>query len=128
MGWSQRGNTRVRYQHYAENDAVEAMLIADGVVSPDAAKKKKDLLKPKICPNCEEPNKPDSRFCSKCRFVMRFDEWNETIQSAENTKKELAELKAKMDKIYMYFDRPPKVRIIVPKDGSPIKKIVNPKD
>jgi integrase/recombinase XerD len=107
MGWSHSGNTRQKYQHYYTDDALEAMLVMDGLVSPSsvAAKDKmKTLLKPKQCPNCDESNKPENKFCSKCRFVLSFDAFNETmeqkskeLQETENAKKELAALKARQE-------------------------------
>lgn len=96
MGWSQTGNTRLKYQHYFADDAVNAMLtVVDGLmpatISPG---KKKGLLKPKPCPNCAESNKPESKFCVKCKFVLSFDAFNETVEEADKIKKELAEIKA----------------------------------
>lgn len=94
FGWSQKGNTRLWCQHYGSNDAIEAMLIADGLVSPDgASKNKRDLLKPKQCPNCDEPNKPESKFCSKCRFVLSYDAFNETLEDKSKAAKEAEETK-----------------------------------
>jgi hypothetical protein len=102
MGWSQSGNTRQRYQHYFASDAIEAMLIADGLVPPAdgggaSTKSKKDLLKPKQCPNCDEPNKPESKFCVKCKFVLSFDAYNEVTEEAEQRAKELEEMKVRLD-------------------------------
>jgi hypothetical protein len=57
--------------------------------------KKKDLLKPRQCPNCDESNKPESKFCTKCKFVLTFDAFDEKMQDAENTKKALAALEQK---------------------------------
>jgi integrase len=96
MGWSHSGNTRQKYQHYYADDSFDAMLtMMDGLTPPSAqvGQKKKDLLKPKQCPNCDESNKPESKFCSKCKFVLSFDAFNETMGEAENTKKELEQLK-----------------------------------
>ena len=80
----------------------------DGLVSPSsvvAKNKMKALLKPKMCPNCDESNKPENKFCSKCRFVLSFDAFNETmeqkskeLQEAENAKKDLLPLKARQEK------------------------------
>ena len=49
-------------------------------------------------------NRFATKFCSKCRFVLSFDAFNETmeqkskeLQEAENAKKELAALKAKQE-------------------------------
>jgi integrase/recombinase XerD len=105
MGWSRRGNTRIKYQHYYTDDAFDAMLVMDGLVVPGSTSKEKmkNLLKPKHCPNCDEVNKPENKFCVKCKFVLSFDAFNEAIEEkartakeAENTKKELEEMKAQM--------------------------------
>ena len=32
-------------------------------------------------PNCSEPNKPDSKFCAKCRMVLTYDAYSETLES-----------------------------------------------
>jgi len=95
MGWSQKGNTRLRYQHYYDNDSVEAMLVADGLILPGSVvggKNKRDLLKPKQCPNCDESNKPEAKFCVKCKFVLSFDAYNERIEEADHFRKSLEEM------------------------------------
>ena len=51
-------------------------------------------LQSKQCPNCSEPNKPDSEFCTKCRMVLTYDAYNETIE--ENQDKEVQNLKEQM--------------------------------
>ena len=105
MGWRHSGNTRQKYQHYYTDDAFDAMLVTmDGLALPDGSGdgkiNKKNLLKPKQCPNCDETNKPESKFCAKCKFVLSFDAFNEAIKEkekaareAEQTKRELAEMK-----------------------------------
>lgn len=108
MGWSHRGNTRHKYQHYYADDSFDAILQADGLLltpmGSSLKKNKKDLLKPKPCPNCDEPNTPESKFCIKCRYVLSYDAYNETIEEkekaakeAEETKKRLEELAAKQE-------------------------------
>ena len=96
MGWSQRGNTRQRYQHYYANDSVEAMLVADGLLPANNSpgnNGKRDLLKPKQCPNCDESNKPQAKFCAKCKFILSFDAYNEKIEGeTESIKKQLKQL------------------------------------
>ena len=52
---------------------------------------KKDLLKPKQYPNCSESNKPDSEFCTKCKFVLSFDPFDEVTNQSEETKKKCVE-------------------------------------
>lgn len=110
MGWSHRGNTRHKYQHYYADDSFDAILQADGLLVPMGGSgskmknNKKDLLKPKPCPNCDEPNTPETKFCIKCRYVLSYDAYNETIEEkekaakeAEETKKRLEELAAKQE-------------------------------
>jgi hypothetical protein len=103
MGWSHSGNTRQKYQHYYADDAVDALLtMMDGLmpVSSIGDSKKKNLLKPKQCPNCDETNTPESRFCVKCKFVLSFELNNEATKEAEEAKRELAEFKAKQEEAY----------------------------
>jgi hypothetical protein len=61
----------------------ESLLEAYGIVTKD--QQLSDNLRPKQCPNCSEPNKPDSKFCTKCRMVLTYDAYNETIE--EKSKK-----------------------------------------
>ncbi len=34
---------------------------------------KDNALKTRQCPNCFEPNRPDSQFCIKCRIVVKYN-------------------------------------------------------
>ena len=49
----------------------------------------KGLLRPKLCPNCSETNKPESKFCTKCKFVLSFDAYNKTLQDAEYVREQV---------------------------------------
>jgi integrase len=101
MGWSHAGNTRQKYQHYYNDDSFDAMLtMMDGLAPPSTAKaigKYKHLLKPRHCPNCDEMNKLENRFCAKCKYVLTYDAFNETVQDAERTKKELEQIKSRQN-------------------------------
>jgi hypothetical protein len=102
MGWSHAGNTRQKYQHYMADDAFDAMLtLADGLISPNSPslKGKKSPLRPRLCPNCDESNKPEARFCSKCKFVLSWDVYNESIQSAEQSKQEAQEMRKQITEL-----------------------------
>jgi integrase/recombinase XerD len=103
MGWSPGGNTRVKYQHYFSDDAHIAKLEADGFLpegSFSSKNKIKGLLKPKPCPNCAEPNKPDSRFCAKCKFVLSFDAFNEAVKYADEKEKELEKMQQNQQRMW----------------------------
>ena len=69
---------------------MKSILEAYGIVSKN--KQLSNVLNPKQCPNCNEPNKPDSRFCAKCRMVLTYDAYNETIEQKEQKDKQLEEL------------------------------------
>ena len=90
----------MKYQHYYANDSVEAMLtVMDGEESPYLdlkGSKNKNLLKPIQCPNCSESNIPQSKFCTKCKFVLSFDAFNETLQEGEQSKKRLERLETRL--------------------------------
>jgi integrase/recombinase XerD len=78
-GWSARSQMHLKYIHYFGNESSESILEAYGIIPKD--RQPSDALKPKQCPNCNEPNKPDSRFCAKCRMVLTYDAYNETVES-----------------------------------------------
>jgi hypothetical protein len=84
MGWSHSGNTREKYQHYYADDSFDAMLVIDGLALPSSTAK--NLLKLKLCPNCDETNKPESKFCARCKFVLTFDAFHEAIEEGKGSK------------------------------------------
>ena len=51
---------------------------------------------PKQCPNCNEPNKPDSRFCAKCWMVLTYDAYNETLAQNQETGDKLSGIEQRM--------------------------------
>jgi integrase/recombinase XerD len=105
MGWSQKGNTRLKYQHYFADDAFEAMItVVDGLTLPDSkidkdGKKKRSPLKPKQCPNCDETNKTESKFCVKCKFVLSFDAFNEALEEKDKSARDLAKAKTDIEQM-----------------------------
>ena len=56
-GWSGSSQMHLRYLHYFGNTSSESLLEAYGIVSGG---QQINQLRPKQCPNCSEPNKPDS--------------------------------------------------------------------
>jgi hypothetical protein len=92
-GWSGRSQMHLKYLHYFGNESSEGILEAWGIMPKD--KQQSDALKPKQCPNCKEPNKPDSRFCAKCRMVLTYDAYNETVEQNEKKDKQLEEVMQK---------------------------------
>ncbi len=83
-GWSPRSQMHLKYLHYFGNESSDSILEAYGIVTK--GQKGSTAMRSKQCPNCNEPNKPDSRFCAKCRLVLSYDAYNETLE--EQRKKE----------------------------------------
>jgi hypothetical protein len=92
-GWSINSPMAQKYIHYFGNESSESLLEAYGIVTKDDQKLSSSILKPKQCPNCNEPNKPDSKFCAKCRMVLTYDAYNETLEKQQ----EVADLKKELE-------------------------------
>ena len=55
-------------------------------------------MKPRQCPNCTELAKIDDKFCPKCRMVLCYDAYTETIEDNNKFKDEISQLKYKHEK------------------------------
>lgn len=58
-----------------------------------------NALLTKQCPNCLEPNQPNSKFCTKCKMVLKYDAYIETIEEKEQTNEALAILADQITKL-----------------------------
>jgi integrase len=94
-GWSLGSNMHLKYLHYFGNESSEGLLEAYGIISKD--KHLSEALRPKQCPNCNEPNKPDSKFCSKCRMVLTYDAYSETLENQKEKESEVQKLQQKYE-------------------------------
>ena len=94
-GWSGRSQMNLKYEHWFGNESSQSLLEAYGILPQD--NQAKEILKPKQCPNCNEPNKPDGKFCAKCRMVLTYDAYSETVEEKEQKDNEIQNLKAAND-------------------------------
>jgi integrase len=94
-GWSPRSQMHLKYIHYFGNESSESLLEAYGIVTRD--QQLSNALKSKQCPNCNEPNKPDSKFCAKCRMVLTYDAYNESLEKQQEKESEVQTLKEKYE-------------------------------
>ena len=94
-GWTPNSDMPRRYIHLFGNAACEDILQAYGLVEKDS--QTINGLQSKQCPNCMEPNKPDSKFCAKCRMVLTYDAYSETIEEKQQKESEVKELKGKYE-------------------------------
>ena len=96
-GWSGRSQMHLKYLHYFGNESSESLLEAYGIVNPDECA---DIysLKPLACPNCKEPNKVDSKFCARCKMVLTYDAYNETVTMNQKYEQEMEQMRQKMER------------------------------
>src|SRR6187200_1674213 len=94
-GWSGRSQMHLKYLHYFGNESNESILEAYGIVTK--GKQISNALKPKQCPNCNEPNKVDSKFCAKCRMVLTYDAYNETLEGQKQKEDQLKVVQSQLD-------------------------------
>jgi integrase/recombinase XerD len=94
-GWSGRSQMHLKYLHYFGNESSESLLEAYGIIPKD--QQSVDVLRPKQCPNCNESNKPDSKFCAKCRMVLTYDAYNETLEKQQEKESEVQKLQQKYE-------------------------------
>jgi integrase/recombinase XerD len=95
-GWSPKSQMHLIYEHWFGNESNESILEAYGIV---ASGQKLDQLKPKQCPNCSEPCKPDGRFCAKCRMVLSYDAYEETVDNKQEKEDAIATLSDQLMKV-----------------------------
>jgi hypothetical protein len=67
-----------RYIHYFGNESSKSILKAKGIIKEEGDFSQ-NILTPRQCPNCNEPNKPDSQFCNKCKLVMSLTFYNDLL-------------------------------------------------
>jgi len=97
-GWSVTSKMPQVYIHYFGNKSSNSLLEAYGIVKSEQTNNFNDrLLKPKYCPNCEECNKPNAKICIKCKMVLVYDEYLETLEKQEQKDYELEEIKKRMN-------------------------------
>jgi integrase len=89
-GWSPRSQMHLKYLHYLGHESNDSLLEAYGLVDHGI---QLDQLRPKQCPQCNEPNRADSKFCAKCRMVLSYDAWNVVQEEQKKKESEVQSLK-----------------------------------
>ena len=90
-GWTMTSKMPQVCIHYFGTESSKSLLEARGIVKE--RDKRIVALRSKQCPNCNEPNKPDSKFCAKCRMVLTYDAYSETIEKKQEKETEVQKLK-----------------------------------
>ena len=77
-GWSKNSKMVEIYTHEFGNESSQLLLQARGIIPANS--QEDNILKPLQCPGCNEPNKPESRFCAKCNLVLTHDAYKEILE------------------------------------------------
>jgi hypothetical protein len=85
----------LKYLHYFGNESNNSLLQEYGILPKE--NKEADMLRPKQCPNCSEPNRPDSKFCAKCKIALTYDAYNEMIEEKQIKDKQIEEMMRKQE-------------------------------
>jgi predicted nucleic acid-binding Zn ribbon protein len=109
-GWSGSSQMHLKYLHYFGNESNESLLEAYGIVSGG---QQIDQLRPKQCPNCSEPNKPDSKFCAKCRMVLSYDAYEGTVDNKQEKEDVIATLSDQLIKVMQEIEILKKQKIVL---------------
>jgi len=99
-GWSPRSQMHLKYLHYFGNESSDSILEEYGIITKDQTGT--NAMRSKHCPNCNEPNIPDAKFCAKCRMVLTYDAYNETLEKQQEKDSEIQRLREKQEQdIYL---------------------------
>jgi hypothetical protein len=93
-GWSPNSNMSQKYIHYFGNESSESLLEAYGIVTNKISI---DTLNPKVCPNCNEGNTHEAKFCSKCKMIMSFEGYQEALESQKEKENKLASMEERFN-------------------------------
>lgn len=91
-GWTKTSSMVNVYIHDLGGESSKELLTAYGIIPRDDAGR--DLLQPKYCTNCNEPNKPDARVCAnpKCNLPLTFDAYFEMKERESESKDTIQKL------------------------------------
>jgi integrase len=97
-GWNSR-NMLDTYDHLVEQEDLERKALElHGIVPEKREEKPHKIIKDIECPRCEEVNKEDQKYCSKCgsllqkEKVIEFEKFDKKIEEKEINKELLKEL------------------------------------
>ncbi len=99
-GWTKSSKMPEIYTHELGDEITNQILQIEGFMTRST--EQNDMLKPKACPNsgnCSD-NKPDAKFCTKCKMVLSYDAYTEVKEHNEGINQSRFEkLEAKIDEM-----------------------------
>ena len=104
-GWSNSSRMPEVYIHYFGMESSRSLLQAKGIVKTHDNSSTVNKLKSKQCPNCYEPNKPDSKFCAKCRMVLTYDTYSQTLNSEKQKQDRLTSVEERLSSTQLMLQK-----------------------
>jgi hypothetical protein len=96
-GWSGRSQLHLKYLHFFGNESNNSILQEYGILPKE--NEEEDVLRPKICPNCSEPNRPDQKFCAKCKLALTYEAWNEKEDEVSALKSQMSAIEQQQKEV-----------------------------
>jgi integrase len=87
-GWTKSSKMPEIYTHELGDEVSNQILELEGITT--RSKEQACILRPKQCPNCNEPNKIDSKFCAKCKMILSYDAYADKIEEKQQNNDALA--------------------------------------
>lgn len=117
-GWTPNSQMHLKYVHYFGNESSESILQEYGILPKN--NEEMDVLRPKQCTNCNEYNRPDQKFCVKCRFVLTIEAFHDTLKE-QNDKdlqilkltEQMADMQQAQEEMRVLLRNPKKLREMV---------------
>ena len=81
-GWSMGSKMTQTYVHLSGQSS-KVLLQKSGIITLED-NDSSNCLKSKYCPNCNESNRQDSKFCLRCRMVLTYDSYSEVRREDKN--------------------------------------------
>jgi integrase/recombinase XerD len=89
-GWTMNSKMPQIYVHWFGNESSNTLLELYGVTPKQNSIQE---LQPRHCPHCREPNKLDSKFCSKCKMVLTYNEYVQVLEKQKEKDEEMQKMK-----------------------------------
>jgi hypothetical protein len=95
------------YTHELGDESMEGLLLAYGIDTNHKQERNRQqaLVEARTCPHCSEPNKQDAKFFLSCKMVLTYDAHVETINEAEQSKRDMQEMKDKLNSIELKYGK-----------------------
>lgn len=97
-GWTMSSKMPQVYLHYFGTESSNSLLEAYGIMKH--SQKQIEILKSKACPNCNEPNKPEERFCFNCKMVLTYDAYRDTLSEEQSKEQQLKAVQDQLQDLY----------------------------